>query len=121
VKPDWLHIDGQTFGGLKEINHYLRTKSAFSIGNWLEGAPNVLRGSLAEPIFGSGDCPTEEFAPFNLKIRAERPVYTNRKSQSPWPRPPEHLGPRWCLRWRLRLRSATPIASFNRFGREHRV
>jgi len=47
--------------------------------------------------------PTEDFGSFNLKIRMERPVYTSRKSQSPWPRPPERLGTRRCLRWRLRL------------------
>jgi hypothetical protein len=87
----WLRIDGQTSWGVNEIDHYLRTKSAFSIGDWFEGAPSV---GLAEPIFGSGDCPTEDFASFNLKIRTERPVYTSRKSQSPWPRPPEHLGTR---------------------------
>jgi hypothetical protein len=46
------------------------------------------------PIFGSGDCPTEDSVSFNLKIRTERPVYTSRKPQSPWSRPSEHLGTR---------------------------
>jgi len=55
---------------------------------------------VALPQMTTSD-PTEDFVSFNLKIRTERPVYTSRKSQSPWPRPPEHLGTRWCFRWQL--------------------
>ena len=38
VNPDLATHRGSDVRGVNEIDHYLRTKSAFSIGNWFEGA-----------------------------------------------------------------------------------
>src|ERR1700730_16233063 len=43
-EPDLATNGGSDVRGLNEIDHYPRTKSAFSIENWFEGAPNTLPG-----------------------------------------------------------------------------